>query len=68
MDNRIDKRVPCIDCAERTADCHSVCEKYKAFRAEMDKLCEARKTAFEADYKVLQRKLKPGGRFKKMWA
>lgn len=28
---------PCKDCKDRTADCHSKCEKYKAFEAENKK-------------------------------
>jgi hypothetical protein len=26
---------PCKGCAERAVGCHTVCEKYKAYRAEM---------------------------------
>lgn len=32
---------PCKDCESRTIGCHCSCEKYKAFRAKMDKLREA---------------------------
>ena len=28
---------PCRDCTERNAECHSVCEKYKIWRTELDK-------------------------------
>ena len=32
---------PCRDCEARTIGCHCSCEKYKAFRAKMDKFREA---------------------------
>ncbi len=35
-------KAPCKDCAERTANCHSKCEYYMAFRKEADKLREER--------------------------
>lgn len=31
---------PCKDCPDRKVGCHSQCEKYKAWRAEYDKLKE----------------------------
>ena len=33
---------PCKDCKDRTAGCHSKCEKYKAFEAENKKKYEQR--------------------------
>jgi hypothetical protein len=27
---------PCFDCKERVLKCHSTCEKYKAYRQEVD--------------------------------
>lgn len=27
---------PCKDCADRTVGCHAGCERYQAFRAEID--------------------------------
>ena len=32
------KTSPCLDCHYREIYCHMSCEKYKAFRAEADKL------------------------------
>ena len=34
---------PCKDCPDRVVGCHSVCEKYKAFREERDRELEQRK-------------------------
>lgn len=34
---------PCHYCTERTARCHSECERYLAFRAEKDKEYEKRR-------------------------
>lgn len=28
------KRTPCYGCEERNANCHSICEKYKAYKVE----------------------------------
>ena len=36
------KTSPCLDCHNRETHCHISCEKYKAFRAEVDKLAEKR--------------------------
>ena len=29
---------PCKDCADRTAECHPVCEKYKAYSEETERI------------------------------
>ena len=37
---------PCMGCETRTPpDCHTTCEKYKAFRKEKDKELEAKEKA-----------------------
>lgn len=36
-------KAPCKDCEKRHPSCHSHCEEYKAFRAEIDRAREARK-------------------------
>lgn len=33
---------PCHNCPDRAPGCHSVCEKYRAYRAEMDAAHEKR--------------------------
>ena len=33
---------PCKDCPDRVVGCHGKCEKYKAYRVEVEKLYEAR--------------------------
>lgn len=30
-------QVPCRDCKQRSPTCHAECEKYRAFRDEMDR-------------------------------
>lgn len=30
--------IPCKDCEEREIGCHGHCKRYKAFRAELDRL------------------------------
>ena len=45
---------PCKSCNDRYATCHSECEAYKAYRAEMDRqLEEKRMTAYP--YEALDR-------------
>lgn len=44
---------PCKDCPDRTTgdrvtDCHTTCEKYLAFRAEREKINQARKEDSQA--------------------
>lgn len=34
--------VPCKDCPDRTADCHSKCEKYIDYSKEVEKVREQR--------------------------
>lgn len=36
---------PCKDCKKRYVGCHGKCEDYAAYRAELDKQREERKTA-----------------------
>lgn len=43
--------IPCTPyCPGRSAECHGTCEAYKAYRAEMDAQCEARKTNLQSIY------------------
>jgi len=49
--------VPCNGCTDRHAGCHGSCEKYAAFKAEMEKVNEQRQ-AFQKgwfDYKGYQK-------------
>ena len=51
---------PCKDCVDRQVGCHSTCEKYIAFRKELDDLHEVveRKKRMENDYfKIRKRHL-----------
>ncbi len=36
-------KAPCKDCENRHPSCHSHCEEYKAFRAEIDREREERR-------------------------
>ena len=47
---------PCKDCEKRESGCHSRCDLYKEWRAEMDKAAERRQKAREAE-PVLCRKV-----------
>lgn len=44
--NRVDTGCPCKGCTDRVPDpkCHGTCEKYKAWREELDKRNEAERT------------------------
>lgn len=46
MTNRLHS--PCKDCTDRTMGCHGRCDKYKAYRVEVDKLYEARAKSIAA--------------------
>ena len=35
-------KAPCKGCQEREPGCHGKCDKYQAFRAEQDRILEAR--------------------------
>jgi len=37
---------PCRDCPERFLGCHSVCERYRAYKAELEAIYEERKKDF----------------------
>ena len=43
------KNAPCKGCEDRRLGCHGKCEKYKAWRAGMDKAAEKRRLEHEAD-------------------
>lgn len=40
---------PCKDCSDRCIGCHSVCDKYKDFRATCDAVSAAKRREFAAD-------------------
>lgn len=46
MTNKLNS--PCKDCHDRTVGCHGKCEKYKAYRVEVDKLYVARAESIAA--------------------
>ena len=37
---------PCKGCEDRTIKCHSVCERYKAYREEIDRINSARRSNY----------------------
>ena len=37
---------PCLNCAERSTNCHARCEKYKAFAMECKRIRDAGKEIF----------------------
>lgn len=39
---------PCKDCPDRALHCHSACEKYAAFRAEVDAANARRREALDS--------------------
>lgn len=49
------KAVPCKDCGERNAVCHSVCEKYKAFKRSCEEVNRARRLVKDCDDYVVGR-------------
>lgn len=53
------KHAPCLDCKDRYLACHSMCAKYKAFRAERDGDLERQHKEYEkeTDYFTAKRKL-----------
>lgn len=46
MTNRLHS--PCKDCHDRVVGCHGKCEKYSAYRVEVDKLYIARAESIKA--------------------
>lgn len=42
-------KVPCKDCSERSAECHSICDKYREFQKQNNELKEKRRLQREAD-------------------
>lgn len=36
------KNAPCKDCADRFVGCHAACERYRAFKAETDRVRNAK--------------------------
>lgn len=55
-------KAPCKDCPDRQLDCHSKCERYKAYQEEREAYREKKKQATMADCYIIQkvRKLKKG--------
>ena len=52
---------PCLNCKQRTANCHSKCEEYAYFRNELDEYNAYRKKNKQTDndyYAVRNRKFK----------
>lgn len=45
---------PCKDCEERHTACHDKCPKYKAWKAEAERIKEAKRTYAEETYKVYE--------------
>ena len=46
MTNKLNS--PCKDCTDRALGCHGRCEKYKAYRVEVDKLYVAKAASIKA--------------------
>lgn len=51
-------KVPCKDCSERSAECHSTCDKYREFQKQNEELKEKRRLQREADVYGEQRKFR----------
>lgn len=47
-----DIKPPCYDCKERSAGCHSRCEKFSEYRAMLDNEKNAARNACVSDHKV----------------
>lgn len=41
---------PCLDCPDRDVECHSTCEKYKAYVKEQDKYRELVRSERDTTY------------------
>ncbi len=46
---------PCYGCADRSAECHPQCERYKAFLADVAKARERRKAYEDSLYTEIDR-------------
>jgi len=53
-------KYPCRNCFERKLLCHSFCEKYKGYRAEMDRIIKERQKKNDA-YNTPDKKSKKHG-------
>ena len=42
-------KAPCKNCEARVPGCHSVCDKYKAFRDSFAQIREEKRKRYEAD-------------------
>lgn len=51
-------KVPCKDCSERSAECHSLCDKYREFQKQNEELKEKRRLQRETDVYGEQRKFR----------
>ena len=40
---------PCKDCDRRVSGCHSMCDDYKSWKAEQDRIVDERRKAREAE-------------------
>ena len=48
FDNKPNK-APCLNCEDRVAGCHSKCDRYKAYRAEVERARNVRQTVRSAE-------------------
>jgi hypothetical protein len=46
---------PCYKCSDRSVGCHSVCERYKQYRKEVDKIREQYRHDRNLDYTEYQK-------------
>ena len=46
--------IPCKDCLERCLGCHGKCERYAAYRSELDRINKARIDSYVDDAPVIR--------------
>ena len=49
---------PCKDCEERHTACHDKCPRYKAWKAEAERIKEAHRTYEEERYRTYEEELR----------
>ena len=56
---------PCMNCEERTFYCHSVCEEYKAYRAERDRINDLKHAEKQKYYEYVEELNRKKKKYKK---
>ena len=52
------RRSPCYGCPDRAVGCHDRCERYQAYRAEMERVYQARREIAQVGFYVSEQKAK----------